>query len=236
MTPNWPPPAVNAGSRMTAARVMPGAISLSSPSHFPLMLYSYKAKTGDIAARPSQTIDEAAADRINHRHEYDRHCVGRLLQCCDARTAGRQDDIRRQRDQFRREFANAIGIARAPAVIDLHIPADGPARLLQPLMESREACLTFRIIGGEIHQHADAPHPLRLLRARRERPCRRRAAEQRDELAPFHSITSSARARSVGGISIPSALAVLRLITRSYLVGACTGKSAAFSPLRIRSM
>src|SRR5262249_54315836 len=35
----------------------------------------------------------------------------------------------------------------------------------------------------------------RLLRARRERPRRRRAAEQRDELATFHSITSSARAR-----------------------------------------
>jgi hypothetical protein len=37
-----------------------------------------------------------------------------------------------------------------------------------------------------------------------------RAAEQRDELAAFHSITSSARASSVGGISRPSALAVLR--------------------------
>ena len=39
----------------------------------------------------------------------------------------------------------------------------------------------------------------RLLRARRERPRGRRAAEQRDELAPPHSITSSARASSVGG-------------------------------------
>ena len=35
--------------------------------------------------------------------------------------------------------------------------------------------------------------------------------------------------------SMPSALAVLRLITSSYLVGACTGRSAGFSPLRIRS-
>src|SRR5215211_5851071 len=41
-----------------------------------------------------------------------------------------------------------------------------------------------------------------------------------------HSITSSARASSVGGISRPSALAVLRLMTSSYLVGACTGRSA----------
>src|SRR6476469_8791014 len=64
---------------------------------------------------------------------------------------------------------------------------------------------------------------------------RRRAAEQRDELAPLHSITSSAVASSDGGTSRPSAFAVLRLMTSSYLVGACTGRSAAFSPLKIRS-
>src|SRR6516164_4253427 len=78
-------------------------------------------------------------------------------------------------------------------------------------------------------------HSLALLRARRERP-RSRAAEQRYELAPpHHSITSSARASSVGGISRPSVLAVFRLITSLYLVGACTGRLAGFSPLRIRS-
>jgi hypothetical protein len=50
-----------------------------------------------------------------------------------------------------------------------------------------------------------------------------------------YSITSSARASSVGGTSRPRAFAVLRLITSSYLVGACTGRSAGFSPLRMRS-
>jgi hypothetical protein len=39
----------------------------------------------------------------------------------------------------------------------------------------------------------DASHPVELLRARPKRPCSRRAAEQQYELAPFHSITSSAR-------------------------------------------
>jgi hypothetical protein len=62
-----------------------------------------------------------------------------------------------------------------------------------------------------------------LLRARRERPSRR-ASEQRDEVAALqlrvHSITSSARASSVGGISRPSALAVLRLMISSNLFGA----------------
>src|SRR5215510_7544835 len=46
---------------------------------------------------------------------------------------------------------------------------------------------------------------------------RARAAEQRDELATLHSITSSARARTVAGRSRPSAFAVLRLMTSSYL-------------------
>jgi hypothetical protein len=50
-----------------------------------------------------------------------------------------------------------------------------------------------------------------------------------------YSITSSARASSVGGTSRPRARAVLRLMTRSYLVGACTGRSAGFSPRNIRS-
>src|SRR5262245_35611145 len=44
--------------------------------------------------------------------------------------------------------------------------------------------------------------------------------------ASHHSITSSARASKVAGTSRPSALAVLRLITNSNLVGACTGRSA----------
>src|SRR5262245_17799049 len=73
-----------------------------------------------------------------------------------------------------------------------------------------------------------------LLRPRRERPCGRRA-EQCDAVATFHSITSSARASSIGGTVRPSALAVFRLITNSYLVGACTGRLAGFSPLRMRS-
>jgi hypothetical protein len=53
--------------------------------------------------------------------------------------------------------------------------------------------------------------------------------------ASHHSITSSARASSVSGTVRLIAFAVLRLITSSYLVGACTGRSAGFSPLRMRS-
>ena len=58
--------------------------------------------------------------------------------------------------------------------------------------------------------------------------------ESRTDCAPLHSITSSARASRDGGIVSPSALAVLRLSTSSYRVGACTGRSAGFSSLRMR--
>ena len=49
-----------------------------------------------------------------------------------------------------------------------------------------------------------------------------------------HSITSSARARTVGGIVRPSALAVLRLITSSSRVGRWIGRSAGLAPSRTR--
>ena len=51
-----------------------------------------------------------------------------------------------------------------------------------------------------------------------------------------YSMTSSARAESVGGTSRPNSFAVFRLITNSNLVGCTTGRSAGFSPLRIRAV
>src|SRR5262245_34736714 len=72
-------------------------------------------------------------------------------------------------------------------------------------------------------------------RARSWRACGCRA-EQRDERAPSaHSITSSARASSVGGTSMRIARAVARLMMNSNnLVARATGMSAGFSPLRMR--
>jgi hypothetical protein len=58
--------------------------------------------------------------------------------------------------------------------------------------------------------------------------------EQSQQGNPY-SITSSAVASRVAGTVRPSVLAVLRLITSSYFTGACTGRSAGFSPLRMRS-
>src|SRR2546427_9032475 len=55
--------------------------------------------------------------------------------------------------------------------VDPQVAAVAPAQLLQGVCERREAGLSFRVVRGQIHEHADAPPPLGLLRPRRERPC-----------------------------------------------------------------
>ena len=41
-----------------------------------------------------------------------------------------------------------LGVARAPAVVDLYVMADSPPQSLQPLCERREAGMPLRIVGG----------------------------------------------------------------------------------------
>src|SRR5262249_28269205 len=142
-----------------------------------------------------------------------------------------QDDLGFHPNEFAGVESAAIGIAAAPAKLDPYVAAVRPSQFLRLLQECRDAPLALRVVLGEDGEHADPAHLVgRLLRARRERP-RSGAAEKRHELAPFHSITSSARASSVGGTSRPSVLAVLRLMISSNLVDWTTGRSAGFSPL-----
>ena len=88
---------------------------------------------------------------------------------------------------------------------------------------------SIRRLGMEKPDHRN-----RLLRPRHHRP-HRHSPDQRYELPPPHSITSSARASSVGAIARPSALTVRMLITNSKRVGCSTGRSPALAPLRIFS-
>ena len=93
---------------------------------------------------------------------------------------------------------------------------------------------SFGIIFGVGNQHADAPHALGLLRPRRKRPCRRRAAEQRDELAPLsfdHLVGAGEQCRRHFDAEHS---AVWALTTSSNLLAWTAGKSAGLAPLRMR--
>src|SRR5262249_54770402 len=114
-----------------------------------------------------------------------------------------------------RPFQHSILSPPTPAEFDCHISAPH----LSGVAPAPAACLQafdgrLRRTGSEKPDHRHR----RLLRPRRERP-HSSATEQRDELAALHSITSSARASSLSETVKPSALAVLRLMTSSYLVG-----------------
>jgi hypothetical protein len=72
--------------------------------------------------------------------------------------------------------------------------------MLEVLSECRKTTLRFCVFLGVADQHSDPPYPLRLLRARRERPRGRRAAEQREELASsevWHGLPSGTRRASL---------------------------------------
>src|SRR5262249_28314019 len=135
-------------------------------------------------------------------------------------------------DQVGRQLRHPFILPLRPAVFDRDVLTFHETGFVE----------TFAERGHIEHPGVDRTSPEKsdhrhrgLLRAGRERPCRRCTAGERDELAALHSITSSARASSDGGTSRPSAFAVVRLITRSNLVGCSTGMSAGFAPRKILS-
>jgi hypothetical protein len=79
-----------------------------------------------------------------------------------------------------------------------HDIAARPSLPLESLPERGDLRLCLRVILDIPHQDADPPHPLGLLRARREWP-RRRATEQRYELAASYCrITIAGRKIELG--------------------------------------
>jgi hypothetical protein len=119
--------------------------------------------------------------------------------------------------------ANSCASARirsspAQRKVHPHVAAIGPPQARKRLRERGDPRFHQGIVFVARLEDADAPHPLSLLRPRRQRQ-RRRACQACDELPASHSITSSAVTSSVCGTVSPSALAVLRLITSSNLVG-----------------
>jgi hypothetical protein len=174
---------------MTAARVTPGAISLSSATPFPADAVFECREARRVAARSRQAGNEAGTDRVYHSDKHDRHRARRPLQRGYDAAGRSQDHIRCERDQLSGISAIPFGVAGTPANIDARVTPVGPAQFLQRLHEGNDASLAISIIRGRVHQHADAPHPLGLLPARRKRPSGGSAAEQRDERAAFHSIS-----------------------------------------------
>src|SRR5262249_41684715 len=151
-------------------------------------------------------------------HEYNRDGFGcRLCRKRRWRIPG-DDHGGAAADQFTRQRGQTVVLTLSPTPFDVYVVTFDETGVLQSSDEDGHCA--GEGIRGRAAQKPD--HPSRLLRACQRRP-RCRAAEKGDELAPSHSITSSAVASSIGGTERPRALAVLRLIARLNLVGCSIG-------------
>src|SRR5258707_11093216 len=79
-------------------------------------------------------------------------------------------------------------------------------------------------LAGPVSAHEQTCPPTELL-----------IGIKREAWPAAHSITSSAPARTDGGIVNPSVLAAARFTTNSNTVGCSTASSDGFAPLRMRS-
>jgi len=71
-------------------------------------------------------------------------------------------------------------------------------QFLQPLREGGNPGQRFPIIRGRVHEHTDPPHLFGLLRACRDRPCRRHTAKQRNKFSPSYLIELHSMPRQPG--------------------------------------
>ena len=135
-----------------------------------------------VPARPGEAGDKAKPDGIvaDDKNDGDRsgYRLGRERR---SGASGRGDHRDLPTNQFGRQSGQPIHLILSPAVFDRHVLALDIAGVLQALAECAQAVRDHvRRSGFEKSDHRHR----RLLRARRARPCRRCAAEQRDELAP----------------------------------------------------
>ena len=153
-----------------------------------------------------------------------RHGAAGAQRCTSRRAANQLGGKRRQ--------ASVLSVG--PAIFDRDVLAVNIARFLEPLAKGRDAAAPRMPTDG-CHEDSRCTGIAACCARADKRPI---AAAPPSTAMNSRRLIRSPRRRGrvgIGGTSRPSALAVLRLITNSYLVGACTGRSAGFSPLRMRS-
>ena len=193
---------VRRSSTITASRSLGGSISFEQlqPLDAHIRIKNQSMKTGGVAARPRQAFDEAGANRVDD----SRTKRSEDLSCSPLQQAPWPSVVTMRSTSGARQL-NPLSLAQ-PLRSLAYRHSDNRSAMLRPSTQpsSRKPLPNGRVAVLVLHrsearcQEYRCAAPSRLLRPRRKRP-RRRAAEQRDEFAPFHSITSSARASRCGG-------------------------------------
>src|SRR5262249_35273267 len=150
--------------------------------------------------RSIEVGDETDRNGVCAGDEYDGYrCGCRLGRETRHLSADGNNDGHLPTHERGRKRRQPVVLTIRPAVVDHDVLTLDKASFVQTLAKDGDR---LRICSGRTAAEESNHRQATLLRARRERPCRH-AADERDELAARHSITSSARASSVVGISRP---------------------------------
>src|SRR5262249_21874791 len=159
--------------------------------------------SGHIPARPAEAGDQTIFDRVTARREDDRNCGRRRFgrEYRGKRTCEHHSHL--TANQIGRKLWQSIVLILRPTLFDRHVLALDKSGFLEALAERGHQVGPIgkrSAVEETDHRHCLGP--------RGERPGGNRAAEQRDERAALHSITSSAATSSLSGTVRPSILAV----------------------------
>src|SRR5262249_31094175 len=152
--------------------------------------------------------NQPSLDRVNADEEDYWNCRSRRF-CWQRRDSASGNHGDPTTDQIGGLCGHAIIVTLRKTALDEDVSALDEAGFQQTLLKcSIERQVITRSTGAQNTDYRKSW----LLRPYRQRPRRRRASEEGEEGTAVHgsdhSITSSARASSVGGISMPSVLAV----------------------------
>ena len=142
-------------------------------------------QAGDVAARPRET----ATKPLPTGSAASANTIGIVeVACFAAGTAVPTVTMTSTLSRTNSAAISAIALAASlrPAILDRDGATLDPAELAQPLHKGGGPVAPVRSRARA--QEADGRQLARLLRVRRERPSRR-AADERDELAPLHSVS-----------------------------------------------
>jgi len=145
-----------------------------------------------------------------------------------------------RRDPFARDVAFDPGGTTMPRIAALHMLRSTVKTVSAPAISSFRGSIPSPHATAVYASCSASPPPHATLAPRRSAttlpvPDLHRLIAPALPGAFLHSISSSARNRNDSGIVSLSALAVVKLITRSNFLGCSTGMSLGFAPRRILS-
>src|SRR5262245_50737359 len=147
---------------------------------------SQRGRACEVTAGAAQARDQPEVDRVTRYKEDDWSCLGRGLRRKNRRGRWRDNYSHLAMNKISRQCRQFVVPAFGPEIFDRHILALDKSGRLQPQAECAQP--VYVQVGRVAAYKPNSWQLAWLLCARRERPSDCRAAEQRDEIAPFQLI------------------------------------------------